>query len=362
MGILDLFRRRAAAPHAEGETRATGTSYTAQMMAARADYITGTSGAGELTATVQGAVSLWEAGFAAADVEGTDLLTRRLRAVLARGLALRGEAVLYITDDALVPVADWDLQTRFGRPTAYRLSLPDVGGGETRTALAAEVVHVVTGADARQPWQGVAPLRRAGLSAGLLQTMESLLAEVYTHAPIGSAVVPFPEAGEADLQDIARGFRGARGRVLVRESVSVQAAGGTQPNTDWRPSHLDPDMQKTDALNTHGQARDAVLMAFGLLPSLVSGNLAGPQTREAQRHLCTYCLQPLADLVAEEMSEKLGQPVRLDVMRPLQAWDAGGRARAAAQVVQLMAMAQEAGVDADKALSLVGWADGQGGD
>jgi hypothetical protein len=35
-------------------------------------------------------------------------------------------------------------------------------------------------------------LRRARLTAGLLQTLESALSEVYTNAPLGSSVIPFP--------------------------------------------------------------------------------------------------------------------------------------------------------------------------
>ena len=42
-------------------------------------------------------------------------------------------------------------------------------------------------------------------------------------------------------------------------------------------------------------------------------------------------------------------------MQPLQAYDAGGRARAAAQVVELLARAKEAGVDPDVAMKLVNW-------
>lgn len=339
----------------ETETRASGTGYTGMMMQARAEYITGTTGAAELTSAVQSCVSLWEAGFAMADVEGTDLLTRRLRAVLARQLALRGEAVFYITDDAMVPVSDWDLQTRLGKPTAYRLTLPDIGGGQTITALAGEVAHIVTGADARQPWAGTPPLRRSGLSASLLQTMEGLLSDVYRDAPIGSGVVPMPESKEADMQDVARGFKGARGKVLVRESVAVQAAGGPQPNADWKPQDLTPDLQKTGALSAHGQARDAILCAFGVLPAMVASNAQGPLVREGQRQLATWTLQPLAELVGEELSEKFGQAVKIDTLRPLQAYDAGGRARAAAGVVQALVMAKEAGVDPDTALKLVGW-------
>ncbi len=69
-----LFKR----PEPPVETRSVMTSgYTAQIMAARESYVTRRSGLAELTAAVQTSVSLWEAGFAMADVQGTSLLTRR---------------------------------------------------------------------------------------------------------------------------------------------------------------------------------------------------------------------------------------------------------------------------------------------
>lgn len=51
-----LFKRSAP------EKRASGTGYTAQMMAAREGFISGRSGLAELSGTVQACVSLWEGG------------------------------------------------------------------------------------------------------------------------------------------------------------------------------------------------------------------------------------------------------------------------------------------------------------
>jgi hypothetical protein len=98
-------------------------------------------------------------------------------------------------------------------------------------------------------------------------------------------------------------------------------------------------------------------MAFGVLPAMLSGSTTGPLIREGQRHLATWQLQPLAAAIAQEASEKLGQPVTIDTLRPLQAFDAGGRARALSGIVQTLALAKEAGVDPSEALRLVGWAD-----
>jgi hypothetical protein len=68
MGILDLFRRRA---EPEVERRSSGFGYTAEIIRAREGYISGTTATGELTATVQACVSLWEGALASANVAGT---------------------------------------------------------------------------------------------------------------------------------------------------------------------------------------------------------------------------------------------------------------------------------------------------
>ena len=347
MGILDLFRRGnqgAGDRPMVHETRASGTGYTAQIMAAREAWISGQSGLGELTGAVQACVSLWEGAFAAADVEGAPLLTRPLMALLGRSLAMRGESVFLIREDRLVPVSDWDLSTRDGMPRAYRLTVPEVGGGQTQTALAAEVLHVRLASDPYAPWAGVPPLRRARLSAEMLNAVETALAEVWSVGPVGSMVVPFPETPNVDLASLAREFRGRRGRVLVRESMAVQAAGGPAPQTDWRPQHVSPNLEGVAPVATLEAARGAVLAAFGVLPSLFDRTAQGPLVREAQRHLVMWTLQPIAELVAAEASAKFGFTVTVDTVQPLQAWDLGGRARGLSAYVEALAKAKEAGL------------------
>lgn len=341
------------------ETRSTGSGFAAEVMAARESYISGRRGQAELTATAQSCISLWENGLSLADVTGTDLLTPGALAMAARSLALRGEAVFLIRD-RLVPVSDWDLRTRDGVPTAYRLSVSEAGGGTTQTALAAEVVHVRIGSDPVAPWTGTAPLRRASLTASMLNAVESALAEVFEHAPLGSMVIPFPETPGTDAEALSRGFRGRRGRVLLRESVTVTAAGGPVPQTDWRPADTSPDLSKSMTRETLAAARDGIMAAFGVLPALFAGNAQGPLVREAQRHLAQWQLQPIARIIAEESSAKLGGQVTIDTMRALQAFDAGGRARAVSTIVKALAEAKEAGIDPTAiagALRLVGWED-----
>lgn len=348
MGILSWFKK--AEPI---EKRSAMSGFTAALMSARESYISGRSGIAELSATAQSCISLWEHGLSIASVTGTDMLSRRHMAMLARSLALRGEAVFLIGDDELIPCSDWDLRTRNGKPAAYRVSISEAGGGTTQTALAAEVLHVAIGADVGAPWAGQAPLRRSSLTASMLQAIESSLGEVFENAPIGSAIVPWPEAPETDTTALGRSFRGQRGRILLRESVSVSAAGGPQPQSDWRPSDVTPDVRGVLPIETLQAARDAICAAFGVLPALFSHDGQGPLVREAQRHLAAWVLQPIAEILSEEASAKLGTDVTIDTLTPLQAFDQGGSARAVATLVEAAARAKEAGLSDDTVAAIM---------
>jgi hypothetical protein len=127
-------------------------------------------------------------------------------ALLARSLALRGESVFLITDTGLLPYADWDLSTRGGIPSAYRLSVSEASGLVSQTALPAEVLHFRIGSDPPRPCAGQSPLQQAPLRASLLNEVESALRDVYRDAPIGSQIVPLPDNGGG--ADWAGAFRG----------------------------------------------------------------------------------------------------------------------------------------------------------
>ena len=345
------------------ENRSSGTGYTAQIIAARASYIAGSSGIGELTATVQACISLWEGAFALADVKGTDMLTRGHMALVARSVALRGEAVMLISNQGLLPCADWDLSTRGGIPRAYRVSVSEAGGNKAATALAAEVLHLRIGSDMVAPWTGTAPLRRASLTASLLHEVETALRDVYRDAPLGSLILPLPDSTGEDMADMRGQFRGRRGSTLVVEGVAQATAAGMNPQLGQRSDQLSPDLSRSMTAETLAAARDAICGAFGVLPGLMNPATTGPMVREAQRHLAGWVLQPMAELLAEEASAKLGSAVMIDVGRPLQAFDAGGRARALAQIIEAMGRAKELGLSSaqmDSTLLSVNFGGGDG--
>ena len=254
-----------------------------------------------------------------------------------------------------MPCTEWDCRTRGGRPTAYRVTVPEAGGGTSRTALAAEVLHLRIGVDPAAPWIGTAPLRRASLTAGLLNAVEAALADTFATAPLGSQIVPLPDSGPEDMAELRAQFQGRRGATLVVEGVAQATAAGMNPTADQRREDLTPNLERAVPVETLEAARDAICGAYGVLPGLFNRSTTGPLVREAQRHLAQWQLQPVAQLIAQEASAKLGARVTLDTLRTTQAYDAGGRARAFTALVQGMQQAQEAGIDPAAALNLVNW-------
>ncbi len=340
------------------ETRAS--NFTAEVMVLRESYLSGVSGLSELTATTQGCVTLWESAFALADVLGTDLLDRRTMAMVGRSAALRGEALLLIRD-RLIPCTSWDVATRNGDPVAYRVTVAEATGSRQETALAGEVIHLRLGIDPAAPWIGQAPLRRSGLSASLLEQIETALRDVYQNAPLGSQIVHLPEGATDDMATMRKNLLGRRGAALVVEGVAAAAAAGMAPNLGKAPDSLTPDLQRAMVGETLDAARGAICWAFGVLPGMLNPATTGPLVREGQRHLAGWVLQPVAELLAEEASAKLGGKVVVDIGRPLQAFDAGGRARALSQLIEAMGRAKELGLTPDQlgqALTAVNWGGG----
>ena len=112
--------------------------------------------------------------FAAARVQGTDILTPDQLEIIGRSLVLRGEYVALITAAGLlVPCASVDVLGRDPDPMrwGYRVQYATPGGGtETMLAGAESVLHVRVGASRNAPWRGRSPL------AGAMSDVELALA------------------------------------------------------------------------------------------------------------------------------------------------------------------------------------------
>jgi hypothetical protein len=146
---------------------------------------------------------------------------------------------------------------------------------------------------------------------------------------------------------------------LVIEGVAQAVGAGMHPQLGKAPDQLSPDLSRSLVDQVLTEAKGAVFSAFGILPGLQNPATTGPMVREAQRHLAQLVLQPIAMLMAEEATAKLGAMVSIDVVRPMQAFDAGGKARALSTMVAALAAAKEAGIEGatlQDALAFIDWA------
>ena len=93
----------------------------------------------------------------------------------------------------------------------------------------------------------------------------------------------------------------------------------------------------------------SVLACFGVpAPLGPQGVNDGTAQREALRRFWTLTVQPLADLIAEELERVLERPVTLAIGQSAGVADVAGRARAFKALT-------DAGVDRAEAMRRVGW-------
>ena len=315
-----------------------------------------TASADAATGAVAACVALWCNAFGSAAVTGARLDRSHLR-WLAAELASRGRGSLLIIADGYAParVIDATLDPATGAALTYTVQRP--GAVATQVRQAREVVHVVLRPSIDLPWSGPSPLKAAGLSSSILSAAENALSDVMRSGAIGMNLVTSLDHDDARKEGIAAQLQSqvSRGGFAVVPSASGDTtAGRLPPQSDWAIRNLTPDVTRAEIVAARAAAQEAVCSAFGVPPCLVVAATTGPAIREAQRHLAAWTLQPIADLIADALtSAELGREVKIDLMRPLQAYDTERRARGAKILIEALAAAKEAGIDPDVAMEFV---------
>lgn len=278
-------------------------------------------------------------GFAAARVEGADMLTPETMAMIGRALLFHGEFAAALTADVgLVPASSIDV---FGRGTApeewrYRLFLPSPSGSEEIVASADSVLHVRIGASRAAPWRGRSPL------AGAMTDAELALA------------VATGLKGEAKLPPrVFFGFSPAETGVINPDAMQewadrVRKMEAGKPVLS--PYPVSSAAQRPEPAPTMDAARrtasEEIAAAAGVPMSLLRGDGDGAAQREAYRRLTRATLEPLGRVLAHEAALKLGQPVTVD-FAPLRGSDTAMQARAFGALAG-------AGVPVNEALRIAG--------
>ena len=354
-------KRAAQAPGSQG-----GGGYTdAVVRALLAQAAGGATADASSTAALEAAVSSYARAFQIATVEPDNATTRALTpdllALMARDLIRRGEFVHVIDVDRdgarLTPAGSWDVRGRTDPATwRYRVLLAGPSGSITRNLPAAAVIHGRYSVDPARPWAGVSPLAWASLTGRLHANIEDALSDEASGTR--GHVLPVPQGPDGDevdadgnevdpLSDLRKDIASLRGRTVLTETVASGWGEGSMaaPMADWRPQRLGFNAPASMATLRTDSAQ-AVLSACGVSADLfVAGDAAGQ--RESWRRFLHGSVQPLGDLLAAELGDKLDVPgLRLTFDR-LMASDLSGRARAFGSLVQ-------AGMDKDRAAALAG--------
>lgn len=212
---------------------------------------------------------------------------------------------------------------------------------------AAAVLHFRYATSPIEPWRGQSPLAAAKHSADLAASVESKLAAEIGRARVKN-VLPAPLTGEP-LTQFRKDLGGGRDGGLVTAPTMASGFGqgaANAPRSDYRLVRLGAD-PPTSITQLRDPAAQSVLASCGIQPGLWAGD-DGIAAREAWRQYLHAVGEPLAELLAAEIEQKLERPVRIRI--PSAAYvDLQSRARA------LRAMTQ-AEIDKDRALALCGFA------
>ena len=309
------------------------------------------------TGALEASAAIVARSFAAASVEGAPVemrqtITKACLSMIGRSLIRQGEIVFRIDvvngQVRLIPAASWDVS---GGPDPstwfYRLTIAGPDKYSTVVdAPADSVVHVRLQADPATPWRGVAPLEGAAIAGRLsAETMSRLSDEA--SGPVGH-FLPLPVDGnDPTVTALRADVKGAKGQQLVVESSAAGWAGDAAqgaPKGDWLSRRFGPNPPPALIAQAELASRE-VFAACGIPQSLVmpSGDTGA---REAYRQLMFSTVQPMSDLVVEELRTKLDDGISLDHSASMAA-DLSGRARAFQSLVN-------GGMSLDKAASLAG--------
>ena len=329
------------------EIRAAG-GYTDLILAGIDHTVRGTDADTQVTGALEVSAGMWARALAAAEVKGTDALTRRVRHRIGRDIIRGGESVFEVVTEngraELAPVAYWEVLAGW----RYKLETTEPPGDTTAKVVARErVAHFLWSESLREPWRGVAPLAAASKLGVLAARVEAKLAEDL--ATPTAHLVPIPcDGGSPKLDELKGDIGKARGAAVLLEGTTggweeTRNQAGTR--NDWKAQRLGPEIP--DGLReTWKDVLMAVGNACGIPSGLLDPSADGTAQREAYRRWIMASVQPVADMVAEVAGEALDTEITVQ-FNSLHAQDITGRSNAMSKLVT-------AGMSLEDAQKLVG--------
>lgn len=309
------------------------------------------------TAAATSAIHSISDAFAVASVTPSSLnslLNPAFMVDMARRLLLSGNALYMIdVDDAeglsLVPYSTFEVAGGY-RPCTwlYRLELPRPSGSPVVRSMPAEgVVHVRVGARPASPWQGVSPLREAGLTSDALANLDRSLG-MDTSPPAGLLMAVPDGASQGVVDQAATAITKGKGGLSLLQTTAGgygqgKAAAPSGPAADYRQIRFGPMVPET-SIKAHTELSNGIMATMGVSAQRFTGDGAG--MREAYRLTVLGPVQALGAICATELTQASGQTVIFNFDQT-KAIGTGARARGVKLLV-------DAGLSMDAALDAMG--------
>ncbi len=316
-------------PWSKPEERSAGGGYTDAVVAAIEAQAAAKVADASSTAAVEAVAGLLSRSFADAEVIAEPWVQEAVSPFwlmqVGRSLIRPGESlsVIDMTGDGrleLVPAAFWNFEA-LSTPGAesedtWHCRATTYGPSSSRTRLLGRdrLVFVRWGTSPGTRYRGQGPTSWAHLTARLSGETERSLADEAA-GPVAQ-ILPVPQDGGDGTDDdplamLKADIAAARGKAVLTETTAAGWGEGkaSAPLSDWKPSRLGP--QPPDAMVT--LARDSftrMVAAAGCNVSLFT-DADGTAQREAWRRWHLGTVQPLAKLLAHELTDQLGTPVTL---------------------------------------------------
>ena len=349
------------------EDRQSGGGYTDAIVAAIEATAAQQTADVSSTAAVEAVAGLLSRAFAGCTVEGPgwarDAINPVWLAQVGRSLIREGASLSVIDMDGagmveLTPAAFWNFEnldpgrTEADRESTWRARVSTYGPSTSHTRLLPrdQLVFVRWGTSPGSRYRGQGATSWAALTAKLQGEVERSLADEAA-GPLAQLLTtphdPGAEEGDEDVfGPLKAAIASARGKALLLETTfGGFGAGKTDaPQRDWTPSRLGP-RPPAELVKAANDGYERMLSAFGCSAALFS-NADGTAQREALRRWHQLTVEPLAKILAWELTQRLDTEVKL-------VFDGYGRdLQARAQVASKLATIE--GVTAEMALAIAG--------
>ena len=309
---LDFWRNAHQEDRAEHRAGYTSSAVEAAIAGAM-----GSGAKPTATSAIEAAVRAISLPFGLARVSGdAGLIQPDFLVDMVRRLMLAGNAVSLIDLDGqgniqLLPAAAFDVGGTATR-WAYQLELPSPRGEPTiRRTLSDGVIHVRVNPPPSRPWQGSAPWQRAKLDADTLGFISESLKTDST--PLTRIFVPLPDGlSEGHVTGVKNALIQGVGAISPLETTQGGFGQGPQakPKADYEQKRIGAQVLAPNVALRDSTAL-AILSAYGVSPAAL-GLADGAAIDRGRRAFYYDVIEPLAEIIANELSRKLDRRIRLD--------------------------------------------------